>query len=260
MTDQEQAFEAWKAERLAALAAPGGWLNIVSRDPLEPRPVTVGSGAGNDIVLPAGPAHVGRLSPKGENAVLFEPADGGPAQTLELSKTSPPRFTAGPLLLEITTLNGENALRVRDTSLDLSGRLPVIETFPYDPFWRIEARWVALPAPQRMTIDTVTRISTEVEATHKAAFEHGGRQFELIATHGTPARPQFVFRDRTSGNETYAAARFLFGEDVTEDGILLDFNKAINPPCAFTDFAICPLPPSENILPIRVEAGEKRLR
>ena len=89
-------------------------------------------------------------------------------------------------------------------------------------------------------------------------FTHDGQTIELIATHGTPESPQFVIRDLTSRTETYPAARFVFGEDITDSTIVLDFNKALNPPCSFTDFAVCPLPPPQNVLPFRVDAGEKR--
>jgi uncharacterized protein (DUF1684 family) len=90
-------------------------------------------------------------------------------------------------------------------------------------------------------------------------FAHEGKTYELIATHGTPNAPQFVIRDLTSRDSTYGACRFVYGEDVTEDSIVLDFNKAINPPCAFTEHAVCPLPPAQNVLPFRIEAGEKRV-
>ena len=81
----------------------------------------------------------------------------------------------------------------------------------------------------------------------------------LLATQRKSSLPMFVIRDATSGRETYAAARFLIGQDMTASAITLDFNKAYNPPCAFTDFAICPLPPRENILPFAVRAGERAL-
>ncbi len=91
-------------------------------------------------------------------------------------------------------------------------------------------------------------------------FTHEGQRYELIATHGTPEAPQFVIRDLTSRDSTYPASRFVYGESVTDTTIVLDFNKAINPPCAFTEHAVCPLPPPDNVLPFRIEAGEKRLR
>jgi uncharacterized protein len=121
------------------------------------------------------------------------------------------------------------------------------------------ADWVPFEAPKGMTVDTTKSIPTEVEVTHKAVFTRDGVTYELIATHGTPEAPQFVIRDLTSRDSTYPASRFVYGEDVTESAIVLDFNKALNPPCAFTEHAVCPLPPPENVLPIRIEAGEKRL-
>ncbi|WP_062015471.1 DUF1684 domain-containing protein [Aureimonas sp. AU4] len=256
MSDLETEFRDWRERRMDALAAADGWLNIVGRYPLENGATRVGSAADNDIVLPSGPDHVGTLT-QDTDGVRFQPAEGGPEQRLALSKSAPPRFTSGHLLLEVTTLNGENALRVRDTRPIAKEDRPKLETFPFDPSWRIEAQWVRLDAPEAVEIDTSRSIRTAVEATHKAVFEHAGQRFELLATHGTPERPQFVFRDATARTgETYPAARFLFGEDVTETTILLDFNRAVSPPCAFTDFAVCPLPPPGNVLAVRVEAGE----
>ncbi len=258
MTDYATEYADWQARRLAALKAPNGWLNIIARDWLSEGTVSVGSAADNDIVLSSGPAHVGSLTQDADGGVVYTPVGGAP-QVLALSKYNPPRFTADNLLLEVTTLNGENALRVRDTTSDAPEKLGEIDYFPLDPTWRIVADWVALDAPKGLTISTSKAIETEVEATHKAVFKRDGVIYELLATHGTPEAPQFVIRDLTARDSTYAACRFVFGEDVTDTTIVLDFNKAINPPCAFTDFAVCPLPPSENVLPIRIEAGEKRL-
>ncbi|MBB3949452.1 DUF1684 domain-containing protein [Aureimonas jatrophae] len=252
----EAEFRAWRQRRMDALAAPDGWLNIIGRYPLEDGAIRIGSGPDNDIVLPSGPERVGTLLQNGSD-VRYRPADGGPEQQLALSKSAPPRFTSGPLLLEVTTLNGENALRVRDTRPMPDEQRPRLETLPFDPSWCIDAQWVRLDAPHTVEIDTSRSIRTEVEATHKAVFEHGGQRFELLATHGSPDRPQFVFRDATARTgKTYAAARFLFGEDVTDTTIRLDFNRAVSPPCAFTDFAVCPLPPPGNVLSVRIEAGE----
>lgn len=259
MTDYATQYAEWQQKRLAALKAPNGWLNIIARVWLSEGTVTVGSAEDNDIVLSSGPAHVGSLTQDGEGEVTYAPADGGIPQVLKLSKYNPPRFSAGNLLLEVTTLNGENALRVRDTTSDAPNHLHSIDYFPLDPNWRITADWVAFAAPKGLTISTSKAIETEVEATHKAVFTRDGVTYELLATHGTPEAPQFVIRDLTARDSTYAACRFVYGEEVTDQTIVLDFNKALNPPCAFTEHAVCPLPPAENVLPIRIEAGEKRL-
>ena len=249
-------FETWRAERLRKLAAEDGWLNIIGRFWLEPGSVRVGTAPENDIVLSAGPEHVGTITQHPDGAVSFEPADGSAPLRLQLDKQNPPRFSVGPLLLEVTTLEGRHALRVRDREA-ASRQAPLdLRYFPLDPAWRKTAEWQVLDQPITMTVDTVLGIPTEVTITHKAAFTHDGARYELLPTHGTPEVPQFVLRDLTAKGETYPACRFLFGEEVTDRSIVLDFNKAINPPCAFTEHAVCPLPPPENVLPIRIAAGE----
>ncbi len=253
------ALDAWKAKRLANLKAPTGWLNIIGRYWLEAGAVSVGSAADNDIVLPAGPAHLGTVTQGDGGPVTFKPADGGEPITVEPDKKHPPRFMVGELLLEITTVNGENALRIRDTASRAPAEFGGIEYFPTQQDWRIVADWVPFETPLDLVVDTTGNIPTGVAVTHKAVFSHEGKTYELIATHGTPESPQFVIKDPTSKDSTYPASRFLFGEDVTENSIVLDFNKAINPPCAFTEHAVCPLPPPENVMPFRIEAGEKRL-
>lgn len=255
--DYPAQLDAFRARRLRNLKAPDGWLNIVGRWWLEEGTVTVGSAADNDIVVPVGPAKLGTLTQDAAGVVTFTPANGSAPVRAEPNKKSPPKFELEGLLVEITTMNGENALRIRDTHSTEAERFAPIDYFPTRPELRIVADWVQFAAPQQLTINTSKDIETEVEATHKAVFDIDGRHYELIATHGTPERPQFVIRDLTSRDSTYPAARFVYGEDVTDTSIVLDFNKALNPPCAFTEFAVCPLPPPENVMPIRIEAGEK---
>lgn len=260
MTDQNyfDALEEWKVERLADLKAPNGWLNIIGRWVLEIGDTSFGTAEENDIVTSTGPAHAGVLRQTADHKVSFIAAGSDTEVPLEISKYAPPRFTVDNLLCEITSLNGEQALRIRDTASTASQNMAPIEYFEPKPEWRKIAKWVKLDTPEGVTVNTSGNILTDVEVSHKAVFEHDGVTYELLATHGTPARPQFVIRDLTSKDETYAASRFIFGEDVYDGTVVVDFNKAINPPCSYTDFAVCPLPPAQNILPIRVEAGEKK--
>jgi len=257
--DYASKLQAWKEDRLAKLKAPDGWLNITDRFWLSPGAQSFGTAPDNDLVLSVGPAHAGSLNQDEAGGVTFTPAEGGAPVVLEINKQRPPKFTVGTLLCEITTLNGENALRIRDTASTAPAALGEIDAYPADPTWRKLARWVPLDAPMGVTVDTTKAIPTDVEVTHKAVFEHEGQTYELIATHGTPQAPQFVIRDLTSRDTTYPASRFVYGEEVGADTIVLDFNKAINPPCAFTEHAVCPLPPPQNVLALRIEAGEKRL-
>ena len=129
-----------------------------------------------------------------------------------------------------------------------------ITYFPENPAWVIRAGWDRL-APSAATVQMKDGSSADVTLTHLARFAHQGRQITLTPTHWKAGKPMFVFRDATAG-ETYGAGRFLIGEDASATEITLDFNRAFTPPCGFTDFAICPLPPPGNILPFRIEAGE----
>lgn len=244
MTDDTE----WRAARLAALAAEDGWLNLTDRVDIAPGRMTVGTAPDNDVVISSGPGHLGvlELDPDGQarfDGVAFAPVP-----------DNPPRLKVGALLLEVSLLEGQYALRVRDTAAQLG--LPVIDCFPLNPDWRIEAGWEALDAPETLGIDTVKGIATRVQLTHRARFVHDGVPVVLLVTHWKAGKPMFVFRDATSGKETYGAARFLIGE-VSGDRVVLDFNRAFNPPCAFTEYAVCPLPPRQNILPFAVRAGEK---
>jgi uncharacterized protein (DUF1684 family) len=258
-TDYARALDDWRRHRIARLTAEDGWLNLVGRWWLEPGAAAIGSAGDNDIVLPLGPAHVGTLTKDAEGVSFLSAEAGAKPVRLALDKKNPPRFSAGRLLLEVMSLNDQNALRVRDREAPERLNFPGIRYFPVDPSWRIVADWVRLDTPVRMTIDTMIGTPTEVTITHRAHFSRDGVRYALLPTHGTPQAPQFVIRDLTSRTETYPASRFLWGEDITETTIVLDFNKAVNPPCAFTDHAICPLPPPENVLPIRIEAGELKM-
>ena len=249
----------WRANRLAELCAEDGWLNLTDRVDLVQGVQTVGSGAGVDVHISLGPAVLGALELAGDDA-SFRPDGWADRQPLVFSAVSdsPPRLILGRLLLEIHTVEGQPALRVRDRESPARSQFPGLRHFPTAPAWRLVARWSALAAPQTRDIGMVGGHSATVSISHVATFTHAGQHITLMPTHVKAGKPMFVFRDRTSLTETYPASRFLFGQVAGKDEIILDFNRAFNPPCAFTGFAICPLPPPENILPFRVEAGELR--
>ena len=240
-----------RQERLAALQAEDGWLNLCDRVEIPPGPQTVGSAEDCTIRLSSGPAHLGTLTP-GDGGFQFA-ADGGTPQPFTARPDTPPQLRVPPFLLEIHTVDAQPALRVRDLTLP---RKAALRYFPEDPAWVIRARWQTLDTPIAQPVDQKGGGTTTVNLTHTAHFVHDGRAITLLATHWKAGKPMFVIRDQTSGKETYAASRFLIGEDAEDGQITLDFNRAFTPPCGFTDFAICPLPPRENILPFRIAAGE----
>ena len=236
-----------RSARLAALTAEDGWLNLVARIELGPGSYQVGRT--QPLGLPSGPDLLGTLVVGADGATFARP--GQVAHPFRPVLDAFPQLRVDPFLLEIHTVDGIPALRVRDLTIR---RRMVISYFPEAPEWNIRATWESFD-PQGSEIMMKDGSSAAVTLTHRAAFTHQGREFVLTPTHWKAGKPMFVFRDATAG-ETYAACRFLFGEDATETAITLDFNRAFTPPCGFTDFAICPLPPPGNILPFRIEAGE----
>lgn len=244
----------FRAERLAALTAEDGWLNLTDRVEIAPGRFSVGSAADCDVRLSVGPGLLGVLELSDALEARFTlPGEG--AQAFVAGPETPPRLRVPPLLLELHVVEGQPALRVRLLDDPRRKDFAGIEAFPDDPAWVIDAAWEALAAPLTRQVETVKGIPNTVTQTHVARFTHEGQEVSLVPLHLKGGKPMFVIRDATSGRETYGAARFLLGE-VTGDRVRLDFNRAHNPPCAFTEFAVCPLPPPENRLPFAIRAGE----
>lgn len=240
-------LEDWRAARHAALTAPDGWLNLVARIDLAPGSHRVGRT--QPVELPSGPDLLGTLTLGPDGASFARPGEA--AHPFVAVPDAFPQLRVDPFLLEIHTVDGTPALRVRDLTLRPSVTL---RSYPVTTNWIIRAKWEAV-APQAAEITMKGGSTAAVIVTHHATFQHQGKPVTLAPTHWKSGKPMFVFRDATAG-ETYPACRFLIGEDATDSEITLDFNRAFTPPCGFTDLAICPLPPPGNILPFRIEAGE----
>lgn len=244
----------WQAARLAALTAEDGWLNLTDRIEITPGRWSLGR-VDADMILSVGPDQLGVLDLTPDLSAHLE---------VEGSRLP---FTPGPggydilrhagLLLEIHVVDGAAALRLRQIDHPARVNFLGIAAFPYDPDWMILADWQELPEPISRGIEMVAGRAETVTQTHVARFSHAGNEIALVPTHVKGGRPMFVLRDATSGQETYGAARFLIGE-VEGAKVRMDFNRLINPPCAYTPFAICPLPPPENRLPFAIRAGELR--
>lgn len=246
----------FRAERLAALTAPDGWLNLIDRIETAPGSWTLGRAEGNDLRLSAGPDYLGHLTVTPDNkAVLTDPS--GQEHPFQPRPEAPAGLAVANLLLELHIVEGHPALRVRQVDHPARLSFAGLRHFPESPAWVIRAAWEVLDEPEALAIAMKGGAADTVTISHRARFTHEGREVVLTPTHRKGGKPMFVIRDATAGKDTYGAARFLLGEDRTEDEITLDFNRAINPPCAFTDLAICPLPPPGNVMPFRIEAGER---
>lgn len=262
---------AWRAERLARLTAPDGWLTLIGLHFLKEGGNTVGSGADNDVILARGPARLGTVTLAPDGAVSLAVADGVEAlvagarqRRVELAwrdAANPTIVSVGTLSLLVIDRSDRKALRVKDSASERRTHFAGLDYFPIDPSWRIEARWVPFAKSRLVPITNLLGQTSPGVVPGKAVFEREGRTYELLPLDEGPDQPLFfVIADATSGKETYPAARFVYAERPRDGVIVLDFNRAYNPPCAFTPFATCPLPPKENRLPIAVRAGEKNYR
>jgi uncharacterized protein (DUF1684 family) len=263
----------WRSERVGRLTAPDGWLSIIGLHWLQVGDTSVGSAEDNRVRLSAGPAYLGivRLAADGNVAFLAAPGslanvDGAAAGEHPLALTygsGKPSLVAARNVSFFVIKRGEKiGLRVRDMESARRTGFVGIDYFEIDPAWRIEAQWVPFEQPRMIPITNALGQTSPTPAPGKAVFTRDGRTFELLPIlDGGPNDPLFfIIADATSGVETYEASRFLYAAPPKDGKVILDFNRAQNPPCAFTPFATCPLPPQENRLPIRVTAGEKAYR
>lgn len=272
MDDYSREIEQWRARRIARLTAPDGWLSLTGLHWLEPGPNTLGSAADNAIVLAKAPAHLGSIEWRADGSLALQLASGSdalvdgevrPEATLRDDlEPNPTRISFGSIDFIVIDRGGRKALRVRDSEAVTRTQFAGIESFPVDPAWRIVADWKPFDPPQTLETANVIGQMERYPVPGKAVFERDGRTHELQPVIEVPGDRQLflIFADGTSGRETYGAARFLYADPPHGGKIVLDFNKAYNPPCAFTAFATCPLAPPENRLDLRVTAGEKKYR
>ncbi|MBW7900221.1 MAG: DUF1684 domain-containing protein [Rhodocyclaceae bacterium] len=257
MADELARWQFWRAARAQALAAPDSWLGLTGLFWLEEGANAVGADPAATVVLPDGPARLGKLDCAGAT-IVWRPAAGeaGPLRTD--ADGAPTVVEHGALAFFVIARDGRLAARVRDRGWAAKRPFAGVDCFPYDPVWRIEAEWRPLDPPQTMDVPDVTGDAKPVCVERQAVFRVGGAEAALLPVRVGDAGVLFVFRDATSGRQTYGAGRFLEAAAPAGGRIVLDFNFACNPPCAFTPFATCPLPPPENWLPFAVEVGELR--
>ena len=151
-------------------------------------------------------------------------------------------------------------LRVKDSTSERLKNFAGLDYFPIDPSWRIEAEWVKFDPPHQVNITNMIGQTSPAPVPGKAVFTREGHTFELLPIDEGGDDLFFVITDLTAGEETYEACRFVYAAAPKDGKVILDFNRAQNPPCAFTPFATCPLPPKENRMNIRVPAGEMNYR
>jgi len=255
------------------------WVSISALHPLQPGTHAIGSDPASDIVVDHLPPRAGTVTVEGET-VRFEPEPyvaavrkgsrvlpqpgqipdeplTGPVVLHEPGLESPPEVVIGSVRMIIHTSGGHLALRIRDPQSEQALGFLGFSWFPIDEAYRVTARFIPDEQPRELQVlNTYGDIDT-YPTEGVVEFELGGVTHRLRPFTTRPSRFYFVFRDASSGEETYETARFLYS-DLLEDGTtVLDFNEAYNPPCAFNAYTTCPIPLRENILPVKILAGEK---
>jgi uncharacterized protein (DUF1684 family) len=260
--------DSWREQRLVRLKADGGWLTLAGLAWLKPGVNRFGSDPTNEVVLPShgAAAHLGQfVLDSGQVTVDVAPGAGitlaGKAVTRTVLRTDangdPDVLVLGPLTMQIIARGERFGVRIKDNESESRLKLHGLRWYPVKPEYRVTARFVAHGKPTTIPIPSIIGVTEAMPSPGRVTFELGGKTVSLdpVLEPGDE-RLFFIFRDATSGHATYGAGRFLYADPPKDGRVILDFNKAYSPPCAFTPYATCPLPPPQNRLPLPIEAGE----
>lgn len=260
-----QEIQDWRAEREANLKKDGGWLTVAGLFWLREGEQTVGADPTNDFVLPQGaaPGHVGSFFFE-DRKTTFRAADGievmqdgEPVREVELEMGEKHALAIDDLSMWLHYSGDRLAIRVRDLNSPIRKEFTGLKWFPVDPGYRVTATFHPYPEPKKVEMLNILGDVESFESPGEVEFTLHGQRIRMEPV-STSRGLWFVFRDATSGKETYPAARFLAADAPSEDGrVIVDFNKAYNPPCTFNPHTTCPLPVQQNRLAVGVEAGEK---
>lgn len=263
--------EKWRQDYAAYLTSDTGWLTVSGLFWLHEGENRFGSDPKNAIVLPAAsaPAHAGTFEFQGgKTTVHLDPGviaslNGKPVQTAELHPDSrEDRLVLGDLTLYVHASGDRLAIRLKDKNAALRKNFTGLKWFPVDESYRVTAKFVPYDSPRELDSQNVLGDPIKLSIIGYLTFSLHGQDIRLDAEAGDPSGGlSIVFRDLTAGKETYPASRFLDTE-APKDGpggksVVLDFNEAYNPPCAYNPFTTCPLPLPGNRLHIEIPAGEK---
>jgi uncharacterized protein len=264
-----ESIELWQDERLEGLKEKDGWLNLAGIYWLEEGIQTIGSDSSNDIIFPAkAPAYLGTLNVENEK-VYLEVSDNVElhyknelANELDLTYEAsgdPSYITHGDFAWYIMRRHTSLAIRLRDYKNPAIAALDHIPSYPIDPDYVVEAELLPFEENLIITVNTPFEGYTQdYDCPGELHFKIKGKGLKLFPFSSGDGY-FLIIADETSGIETYGAGRFMYVNPDSTGRIILDFNKAYNPPCALTAFAACPMPPKENYLPAKIEAGEKML-
>lgn len=261
-----QSVEQWRHDYETQLSADDGWLTVAGLFWLHEGKNRFGSDPLNDIVLPADsvPAAAGYFDfHDGKTWVHVDPGvhitlRGKPIESAELRPDSADdHLVIGDLTLYVHASGARYAIRLKDKNSKLRREFKGLRWYPVDESYRIIANFVPYKPPKQIEMQNVMGDTDKVPIVGYVDFSVGGQEWHLDAQAGDDGGLSFVFRDLTGGVETYPAARFLDAAAPKNGKVVLDFNEAYNPPCAYNPYTTCPVPPPGDRLRVKIEAGEK---
>jgi hypothetical protein len=258
----------WRQEKEADLKREDGWLSLVGLFWLKDGPNSVGAARENDVVLPYGlaPTRAGEIYLKDGKATLTlqsgvtATVNNQPICSVELTTDDQhpsPVVSLGTVRMTLIKREDRFGIRLRDSNSLTRVQFTGLKWFPFTEAFRVNAKLERFENPRDVDVPNVLGGAYKMKSPGLLVFQLNGQTFSLMPVIEDD-QLFIIFRDRTSGKSTYGGGRFLYADLPGADGtVVLDFNKSYNPPCAFTSFATCPLPPSQNRLGIAIEAGEK---
>jgi len=267
---EQQTVEHWRADRVAELTSETGWLTLVGLYWLEKGDNTFGRAPSNRLVLdhPALARKAGTF--KWDSRGVHFTANPGsgithggqPVSSLDMvmdTQGEPTVISSGSLRLFVIERSGKVGVRVRDIDSPRRRQFAPIDYFPVTTDWVFNARFEPYEPHRPIKIINILGLEVEQDSPGALVFNKDGREYRLDAVLQSPTdQTLFVmFGDRTNGKGSYGGGRFLHTPLPSQGTVRVDFNQAYNPPCAFNNFATCPLPPEQNKLTLAVEAGEK---
>jgi len=269
----------WRADRARKLSAPDGWLTLVGLEWLKPGTNAVGLAADNQIHLKGhAPEHLGVIQVDGSQLKLIAPAEGFPKSLLvdgqpahegplQSDDTKPSLLSTENLTLVVLHRGDRFALRIKDADSPTRTGFKGLHWYPAEAKYRVTAKWIPFVPAHTEKIPTVIGTTLDMPAPGLAEFTLDGKTIQIEPVLEDPNAKElfFILRDATSHTTTYQAARFLYSSfpdhGLDQPGtVVLDFNRLQNPPCAYTPYATCPLPPYINRLAISIPAGEQRYK
>ncbi|MBX3082131.1 MAG: DUF1684 domain-containing protein [Anaerolineae bacterium] len=264
----EAELAAWHAQLETSLRSDTGWLTLAGLHWLHEGENTVGSDPTCDVPLPADstPERIGTITLRDGTASILITTDETVTvddQTVTTTDLRNDNHEQGPSLVRVRGITffvikreDQYGIRVRDINNPARQTFAGRRWYPTNPALHVTAQFHRYAEPRRLTVITSTGLPSPMNNLGWADFMLDGHALRLEAFEGGKDKLWFIFRDATSGKTTYGSGRFMYASLLPDDQIDLDFNRAYSPPCAFTPYATCPLPPKENHIPLPIEAGE----